>query len=920
MVERDDIFLEDDSGYSPGAARHWLHQILLTLSILAALWEHGHPIYTIVLLCAIPPCALLYHVPRRFISLSVREGGQILILGAALAWGLFRFVTGEMPDRVLIEGLSLVGVSLSITGKSRDDAYQFIICVVLVMYGTVVPRAMYVYVLPFIFLVALIITYLSRPQGLANAAEVNAPKGVLRRNWHFILAHLGLTLALSVYLYAIIPVHGERCAGFIPVSFLNRNEDRAPPDLHRWLNSKKLKSDITGLQTTRGRFNPVTTSKKGPLVQADSESDSMSVSGSGGSPPGDDIVFRVKSPVKLYWLCRLFDVYDGEAWKASKALRKQKFKMRSSYYYLTESVRQDYIVEKWRSPFLAGAYRASYFQLGSSGNDKSTITTTYNCRFKPKSHYPELPFSYHVTSYLNAIGAKLPKNVWDEPEDDQDDMGGNNPKGKQKKTNKRAVDKKNIQKKEPKAKKSEPAVKPNKPKITRNIAKNKKRKKRGPKDPTTDVKDEKPFDQFWFERIKPEHYLRLPKKKISARLKKLVERLVAGVGDPYERAIILRDYLRDNFEYEMMSTPPPEGAEPVDFFIFELEKGHCEYFAAALTVMARLAGLPSRVATGYSPGNYNVLTKYFDVREYHAHAWTQIFIPGKGWLTFDPTPPGQVVSRTTPIGIGSLHDPFSDEWRVRPPELTKHTMDLIQSKRSSRPTMNKEQLKKLMSKKNEPDSIMNLLSKIPVSEEELKKSINDLEANIKTRIEKNRESWSFKPFINGFKNNVGLLLQRAVNLWRRFIDWFSSRNAVALFTAVIMVLAVWRGLPPLVSDYLQTASRIHKCRYWMRIAERKSGKDARLCVSLCYRIIRVMLILAGLPRENNVDLIEYGESLKCIDPELSRRVIDLFKIYTLCEYSGFKPTLKQAGRAWRCVCDVRPLVKAKLAKTAAARV
>ena len=97
-----------------------------------------------------------------------------------------------------------------------------------------------------------------------------------------------------------------------------------------------------------------------------------------------------------------------------------------------------------------------------------------------------------------------------------------------------------------------------------------------------------------------------------------------------EKALALRDYLRENIPYKLYSDPIPEGRECADYFIFELKTGHCEYYATALAVMARLAGLPSRVATGFSPGNYNTLTNQFEVYEYHAHAWTQIFVEDRG--------------------------------------------------------------------------------------------------------------------------------------------------------------------------------------------------------------------------------------------------------------------------------------------------
>lgn len=72
-----------------------------------------------------------------------------------------------------------------------------------------------------------------------------------------------------------------------------------------------------------------------------------------------------------------------------------------------------------------------------------------------------------------------------------------------------------------------------------------------------------------------------------------------------------------------------------------------------MVLFSRINNLPARVATGYSPGNYNMMPQLFEVYEYHAHAWAQVLIEDIGWLTFDATPPGRVNSKTSPIEIGA---------------------------------------------------------------------------------------------------------------------------------------------------------------------------------------------------------------------------------------------------------------------------
>jgi len=78
--------------------------------------------------------------------------------------------------------------------------------------------------------------------------------------------------------------------------------------------------------------------------------------------------------------------------------------------------------------------------------------------------------------------------------------------------------------------------------------------------------------------------------------------------------------------------------DAVEYFLFEQKRGYCEQFSSSLAVMARSQGIPARVATGYVPGEYNPFTGLYDVRASDAHAWVEVYFPGYGWTTFDPTP------------------------------------------------------------------------------------------------------------------------------------------------------------------------------------------------------------------------------------------------------------------------------------------
>lgn len=108
--------------------------------------------------------------------------------------------------------------------------------------------------------------------------------------------------------------------------------------------------------------------------------------------------------------------------------------------------------------------------------------------------------------------------------------------------------------------------------------------------------------------------------------------------DPAPRAVISRAlalFAEQEFHYTL--TPPLLDEQPVDEFIFETRAGFCEHYASAFAVLMRAAGIPARVVTGYHGGERNPLGGYFMVRQSDAHAWTEVWLEGEGWVRVDPT-------------------------------------------------------------------------------------------------------------------------------------------------------------------------------------------------------------------------------------------------------------------------------------------
>jgi hypothetical protein len=86
------------------------------------------------------------------------------------------------------------------------------------------------------------------------------------------------------------------------------------------------------------------------------------------------------------------------------------------------------------------------------------------------------------------------------------------------------------------------------------------------------------------------------------------------------------------------SERPRRSATPLMEFLFGQRSGYCQHFSGAMALLLRLAGVPTRVAAGFSPGVFDHTRKEYVVRDYDAHSWVEVFFPGIGWVTRDPTP------------------------------------------------------------------------------------------------------------------------------------------------------------------------------------------------------------------------------------------------------------------------------------------
>jgi transglutaminase-like putative cysteine protease len=155
-------------------------------------------------------------------------------------------------------------------------------------------------------------------------------------------------------------------------------------------------------------------------------------------------------------------------------------------------------------------------------------------------------------------------------------------------------------------------------------------------------------------------YLQLPP-TLDPRIPDLARQITARAQTPFDKTITLENYLRSRFAYTLSLTGKP-GDDPLAHFLFETHAGHCEYFASAMAIMLRTQGIPTREVNGFLPGEYNDLGEDYIVRASDAHSWVEVYFPGTGWLTFDPTPPGAESAGGFFSRLGQYMDWFELSW------------------------------------------------------------------------------------------------------------------------------------------------------------------------------------------------------------------------------------------------------------------
>ena len=136
----------------------------------------------------------------------------------------------------------------------------------------------------------------------------------------------------------------------------------------------------------------------------------------------------------------------------------------------------------------------------------------------------------------------------------------------------------------------------------------------------------------------PAEYTALPAHlKSDGIVANLARDIAGGLSDPYSQALALQRYLKSHYAYSIEVPPAPEKIDFAVHFLFDVQRGYCTYFATAMTVLARSLNLPARYVEGFlaQPEGAPGVT----LTGMNAHAWTEVYIAGLGWVVFDATAP-----------------------------------------------------------------------------------------------------------------------------------------------------------------------------------------------------------------------------------------------------------------------------------------
>lgn len=140
-----------------------------------------------------------------------------------------------------------------------------------------------------------------------------------------------------------------------------------------------------------------------------------------------------------------------------------------------------------------------------------------------------------------------------------------------------------------------------------------------------------------------DRYLQLPA-DFSPRVSALAVEVTSDQPTVYEKVKAVESYLRTIPYTDTIAAPPAE-VDPVEYFLFDIRTGYCDYYATAMATMLRSLSIPARTASGYAEGTYDEESNLYYTTERDAHTWVEVYFPSYGWIEFEPTAGESPLSR-----------------------------------------------------------------------------------------------------------------------------------------------------------------------------------------------------------------------------------------------------------------------------------
>ncbi len=164
------------------------------------------------------------------------------------------------------------------------------------------------------------------------------------------------------------------------------------------------------------------------------------------------------------------------------------------------------------------------------------------------------------------------------------------------------------------------------------------------------------------------YYLQMPH-DLSPHVSSIAKQWTQGATGAYDALKMLERHLsnENDFAYSVDNPAIPGNVDIVDWLL-QQRRGYCTYYASAMVVMARLLGIPARMVNGFSQGHFDTKRKVWIVQGGDAHSWVQAYLPGFGWISFDPTPgfSPRAIPQPTPSPTAT-HPPTKPHPTVTPP-------------------------------------------------------------------------------------------------------------------------------------------------------------------------------------------------------------------------------------------------------------